>query len=70
LGKRGRSHNPELAERLAVAKPTVRRIVALRTHGGSVERLPDDPYRKRYRLTLRARVLGHEMATAAGFAAA
>jgi hypothetical protein len=53
-----------------VAKPTVRRIVALLTDGGSVERLPDDPYRKRYRLTLRARVLGHEMATAAGFAAA
>lgn len=61
---------PELAERLDIAKPTVRRILALLTHGGYVERVPDDPYRKRYRLTLRAQVLGHEMATAAGFTAA
>jgi len=56
--------------RKGLHKPTVRRILALLTHGGYVERLPDDPYRKRYRLTLRAQVLGHEMATAAGFAAA
>ena len=33
---------PQLAERLAIAKPTVRRILALLTHGGYVERVPDD----------------------------
>lgn len=61
---------PELAEALAIAKPTVRRMLALLTRGGYVERVPDDTYRKRYRLTLRAQVLGHEMSTAAGFGAA
>ena len=56
---------PELAELLDVAKPTVRRILGLLAHAGYVDRLPDDAYRKRYRLTLRARLLGQHMATAA-----
>jgi len=45
---------PELAEILDVAKSTVRRILVLLTHGGYVDRLPDDTYYKRYRLTLAA----------------
>lgn len=60
---------PELAEILDVAKPTVRRILALLTRGGYVDRLPGDTYRKRYRLTPRGQLLGHQMATAAVFAA-
>jgi DNA-binding IclR family transcriptional regulator len=53
---------PELAEILAVAKPTVRRILVLLRHGGYVDRLPDDTYYKRYRLTRRGQLLGHQMA--------
>lgn len=56
---------PELAELLDIAKPTVRRILALLTRGGYVERVPGDTYRKRYRLTRRSQNLGHQMATAA-----
>ncbi len=61
---------PELAEILDVAKPTVRRILALLTQGGYVDRLPEDTYYKRYRLTPRGQLLGHQMATARGCAAA
>ena len=53
---------PELAEILDVAKPTVSRILALLTHGGYAERLPDDTYHKRYRVTPRGQLLGHRMA--------
>jgi DNA-binding IclR family transcriptional regulator len=60
---------PELAEILQVAKPTVRRILVLLAHGGYVDRLPDDTYRKRYRLTPRSQLLGHHMATAGRLAA-
>jgi DNA-binding IclR family transcriptional regulator len=60
---------PELAELLDVARPTVRRILALLTHGGYVDRLPGDIYRKRYGLTRRSRRLGHQMATAASLLA-
>ena len=55
---------PELAEILEVAKPTVRRILVLLTHGGYVDRLPDDRYYKRYRLTRRGQLLGRHMAAA------
>ena len=54
---------PELAEILDVAKPTVRRILGLLTQGGYVERLPHDAYHKRYRLTRRCQLLGHQIAT-------
>ena len=58
---------PELAELLAIATPTVRRILALLTRGGYVERVPGDAYRTRYRLTRRSEYLGHQMATAGSF---
>jgi DNA-binding IclR family transcriptional regulator len=54
---------PELAELLGIARPTVRRVLALLTHGGYVDRLPGDTNRKRYRLTRRSQRLGHQMAT-------
>jgi DNA-binding IclR family transcriptional regulator len=60
---------PELAEILDVAKPTGRRILALLTYGGYVGRVPDDTYRKRYRLTPRGQLVGLYMATAGSFAA-
>jgi DNA-binding IclR family transcriptional regulator len=56
---------PELAELLDIARPTVRRTLALLTSGGYVERLPDDVIRKRYRLRRASHKLGHRMATAA-----
>jgi DNA-binding IclR family transcriptional regulator len=55
---------PELADILGVAKPTVRRILVLLTHGGYVDRLPGDTYYKRYRVTPRGQLLGHQMGTA------
>jgi DNA-binding IclR family transcriptional regulator len=58
---------PELAEILDVAKSTVRRILVLLTHGGYVDRLPEDTHYKRYRLTPRGQLLGDKMAAAGRF---
>jgi predicted transcriptional regulator len=53
---------PELAELVEVHVRTVRRIIGPLAAAEYVERVPDDPHRKRYRLAARARRLGHRLA--------
>jgi DNA-binding IclR family transcriptional regulator len=55
---------PELADLVGVHPRTVRRIVGLLAAAEYVERVPDDPKRKRYRVAGRVRRLGHRLATA------
>ncbi len=55
---------PELADLVGVHPRTARRIVGLLAAAEYVERVPDDPKRKRYRIAARARRLGHRLATA------
>jgi DNA-binding IclR family transcriptional regulator len=44
----GPTSGPKLAERLRVGDRTVRRIMRRLAHDGYVERMPEDPYRKRW----------------------
>jgi DNA-binding IclR family transcriptional regulator len=55
---------PELADHLKLSAPSARRIMRRLAHEQYVERVPDDPTRRRYRVAARGRALGAQLAQA------
>jgi DNA-binding IclR family transcriptional regulator len=55
---------PELAEVLQIQVRTARGIMRVLSAGGYIELLPDNPRRRRYRISQIGRLLGQRMALA------